>query len=146
MNYNNYDSSRACYRILDVNGFYGPDDHLYPMDSEIYYDGEPNEEMEPLTEPARLKLQIYLDKLDNLAREAALKTNKPFVARPRTLDGAVELATSFARNNVPIMGKKSDSRVIEAVEQGNVPEAGSSNPQKSRGRPVGSKNKPSLAA
>lgn len=129
------------YRILDVNGFFGPDDNLYAQDEVIYWEGEPNEEMEPLNELARGRLMAYLEKLDNLGRAAAEKAGKPFVARPRTLDGAIEIATSLARSDMPIMGAKKEDR-IERIEKDAIPETGSVNPHKrGRGRP-----KASLAA
>lgn len=144
-----YRTDLPCYRILDVNGFYGDDDHLYPMDSVIYFEGEPNEEMEPVNELARLKLVAYLDKLDARGHEVAEKLGKTFVARPRNLDGAIELATSIARQTMPIMGAKEKRSSIQSAEEPSIPETGSlsNSPEKrGRGRPAGSKNKPSMAA
>lgn len=133
-------NDRAAYRILDVNGFYGDDDNLYKQDEVIYWDGEPNEEMEPMNEMARVRLVAYLEKLDNLGRLAAEKAGKPFVSRPRTLDGAIEIATSLERSNMPVMGgRKDEARTIQRVDQDAVAETGSINPQKrGRGRPKGS--------
>lgn len=143
-----YRTDLPCYRILDVNGFYGDDDHLYPMDSVIYFEGMPNEEMEPMNELARLKMVNYMDELDRKGREAAEKLGKIFVARPRNLDGAIELATSLARSSTPIMGAKEKQSSIQRVEDYETPETGSINPhqgeKRGRGRPP--KNKPSLAA
>lgn len=137
------------FRILSMHGFFGPDDHLYNEGEEIYFDGEPNEEMEPLNELGRQKLTAYLEKLDTLAKEVATKTGRPFSGRPRNLEGAIQLATEVERSKVVVMGHLNKDRTtsdyIERVDGDNVPETGSINPKRGRGRPAGSKNKPSLA-
>lgn len=137
------DNTRPAYRILSPNGFFGPDDHLWAEGEKLYFDGEPNEEMEPLNELAHQKLTEALEKLDNLARDAATKLCRPFVGRPRSFDGALELATELARSNVAIMGAKRDVRPVERIDSDDVPETGSINPkQRGRGRP----RKDSIAA
>lgn len=133
------DPTRACYRVLAPNGFFGPDDTLYTVDvngdpAVIYYDGEPNEELEPLNELARERLTTFLEKLDVLARETATKLGKPFIARPRNLDGALTLATEVARSNMSIMGdRKKDTSSIERLDA-ETPETGGG--KRKRGRPV----------
>lgn len=133
------DNIRPAYRILDPNGFYGPNDTLFIEDengyAEIYFDGEPNDQMEPLNEPARQKMEIYLNKLDNLGREAAEKAGRAFAGRPRNLDGALELATAVARSAMPIMGARKEVDSVERIGDSSVPEVGSSNPKRGRGRP-----------
>jgi hypothetical protein len=130
-------NDRPAYRILSVYGFYGPDDNLYQEGEEIYYDGEPNEEMEALNDIARAKMTAYLEKLDSLARQAAEKTGRPFVGRPRTLDGAIALASQDERNRMEIMGTKRDPNIVDRVEAEAIPEVGST--KRGRGRPLGSK-------
>lgn len=125
------DVTRAAYRILAPNGFYGPDDHLWGEGETIYYDGEPNEEMEPLNQLAKERIVKYLEKLDKLAEEAAAKFNRPFSGRPRTLDGAIALATEVARNEMSIMGTRRDQ--LERVNPDQTPEVG--NVKRGRGRP-----------
>lgn len=131
-------NEKPAYRILAVHGFYGPDDHLHELDSKIYFDGEPNEEMEPLNESARVRLQTFLNKLDNLAREAAVKLGKAFIERPKTLDGALEMASSIQRDTMAIMGAKKDVVGIEKIDTlddvDNIPEVGNS-VRRGRGRP-----------
>ena len=134
-------NERAEYRVLDPAGFYGDDDHLWPEGAEIFFDGTPNEQMEPLNEVAHRRLTAYLSKLDDDAREQAQKAGKIFVGRPRTLDGAIALATQRAKEEMGIMGNKNKVVTTEAVERAPTPEMGSTEPKKSRGRPPGSKNR-----
>jgi len=130
------DNNRPAYRILAVEGFFGPDDHLYRAGECIYFDDEPNEEMEPLNGLAKEKLNGHLEKLDDLAREWAAKTNRPFVGRPRSFDGALELATQVQRDKMAIMTAPKEVKTIERVEEDPVPEVGTANPKRGRGRPA----------
>lgn len=133
------------YRILAVHGFFGPDDHLYDLDKEIWFEGTPNDEMEPLNEAARVRLSVELERLDRLARIAAEKLNRPFVERPRDLDGAIVLATALQRDNQHIMSVPKDVTTIGELDSQPVPETGGTQPKRGRGRPVGSgKGKPAL--
>lgn len=129
------DNTRPAYRILSPNGFYGPDDHLYVDGDEIYYDGEPNEEMEPLNDAANKRMASFIDKLDAAARDAAEKAGKAFVERPRNLDGGLALATAVARSDMSIMGVKKDANVVERVNPAQTEETGTANPKRGRGRP-----------
>lgn len=134
-------TERPAYRILATHGFFGPDDHLYQEGDEIYYDDTPNEEMEPLNEAARVKLEEYLTVLDDKAKEAAEKFGRPFIARPRTLDGAIAMVTEDMKRQMSIMGSRVEKTNIEKMDKGDVPETGSINPKKGKGRPKGSLNK-----
>lgn len=125
------------YRILAVHGFFGPDDHLYELDSEIWFEGEPNEEMEPLNEAARVRIHQFLEKLDAQAKVAAEKLNKPFIERPRNLDGALVLATAIERDRMAIMSAPKESNTVGSLETVSTPEVGGSQPKRGRGRPVG---------
>lgn len=132
------DINRPAYRILAQAGFYGPDDHLYTEGSEVYYDGEPNEEMEPLNEIARLNLIKHIEKLEKQARTIAEKLGRPFTGRPRNLDGGLTLATELQRAGVSIMGVRKEVDTIEKVTKEETPETGI---KRGRGRPVGAKTK-----
>lgn len=117
-------SDRPAWKVLAVAGFFGPDDTLYPEGSMLYYDGEPNEELEPLNDMAKERLLALLEKLDQYGREAAAKANRPFVGRPRTLDGAIQFATELQRNEMAVMtAKKVNVTSVEKIEQ-EVPETG----------------------
>lgn len=128
------DNTRAAYRVLDPAGFFSDNDSLYPEGEEIYFDGEPNEQLEPLNQVAKDRLIAYLNKLDTQAREAAAKLGRPYQGRPRTLDGALELATALQRNNVSIMGAKDKQASTEKIVK-EVDETGNINPKRGRGRP-----------
>lgn len=138
-------TERPAYRVLDPAGFYGDDDHLYPEGDEIYFDGEPNEMMEPLNASASEKLLRYLTTLDDLAKAKAEKLGQPFVGRPRTLDGAIMVATKEMRDQVSIMGAKGRETQVERFTSEGVPETGreaqAAIGKRGRGRPAGSKNK-----
>lgn len=141
---------RPEYRILAVNGFFGPDSHLYREGEEIYFEGEPNEDMEPLNEPARAAMEKFFNKLEQAAKELAKKAGVPYTGRPRTLEAAVELSTLAARRTstvngdggISLMGDKTDrSDVIGHKQVSETPETGSRQPKKAGGGTL-SLNKP----
>lgn len=133
-------TDRPAYRILATAGFFGPDDTLYEEGTEIFFDGEPNEEMEPLNESARVKLKALLEKLDNLGRAAAEKAGRPFVSRPRGLDGQLALASAVQRAEMSVMGKKGtqDNETIEKIDMSDLPDTSLGMQKRGRGRPKGS--------
>lgn len=125
-------TERAKWKVLATAGFFGSDDHLYPEDKEIFYDGPPNMELEPLNETARTKMVAYLENLDKLGKEAAEKAGRPFVGLPRTLDGGLAIATAVQKADMAWMGAKKEVTNIEAVDEETVPSTGG---VKKRGRP-----------
>lgn len=129
------DNDRPAYRVLAIHGFFGPDDNLYNEGDEIYFDGVPNDELEPLNSPARTKLAEHLEFLDALGREAALKAGKAYAGRPRTLDGGLMLATAVMKADMGLMGAKKDTPEITRLDSNsseNTPETGN---RGKRGRP-----------
>lgn len=124
------DENRCAYRVLAMHGFFGPDDTLHPEGSVVYFDGEPNEELEALTPPAYSKLIAHLELLDAKGREVSSKLGRAYVGRPRSLDGALQLATAVQRSEMPIMSARKDTSAIEAVDM-NTPDTG----KRGRGRP-----------
>ena len=133
-------TDRPAYRILATAGFFGPDDTLYEEGQEIFFDGQPNEEMEPLNEAARVKLKAYLEMLDNLGRLAAEKAGRPFISRPRGLDGQLALATAVQRAEMSVMGKKGteDNESIQKIDANERPDTSLGTQKRGRGRPKGS--------
>jgi len=125
---------RPAYRVLDVAGFYGDDDTLHVENSEIYFDGDPCIEMEPLNESARVKMSELLEKLDNEGRKAAEKAGRPYVGRPRTLDGALELASAIQRQEMAVMGAEKHKESISPVLRDDIPLLGQAE-KRGRGRP-----------
>lgn len=117
-------TDRPAYRILAIAGFFGPDDHLYGEGECIVYDGEPNEEMEPLNILAEQKMIALKEKLDEFARKAAEKAGRPFVGRPRDLDGALILARKDELDRVVVMSAKKDVTSVERIEDSSTPETG----------------------
>lgn len=143
---------RPMYRVLATAGFFGPDHTLYDEGQEVYFDGEPNEELEPLNQAAHDKVVVYLEKLDTLGREAAAKANRPWAGRPRTLDGALTIASAIQKAEMGILGSKItptaetiakiEREAPEKAAQDTRPDTGLTEVKRGRGRPAGATNKP----
>lgn len=125
-------NERAAYRILDPNGFFSDDDTLYKEGSEIYFDGIPNEQMEPLNQVARDRLVAHLEELDRLGREAAAKAGRAYAGRPRSLDGGLALASAIQKAEMGVMGAKAKQASTQTLDS---PEATAIPPKRGRGRP-----------
>lgn len=85
------------YRQLNPRGFFCEGDFLIEEGAAFEFDGEPNEHMEPLNEPARQRLVSYLKRLDAGAREVAEKNNRAYVGRSSDLADKIAEATADAR-------------------------------------------------
>lgn len=107
------------YRQLNEKGFFCPEGYLIEVGEAFEFDGEPNDQMEPLNEPARKKLMSYFKKLDEEGRKYAEKHGRQYLGRAKTLDELVFEATADARRmelrkgdgGVPLMGGKGDGVV-----------------------------------
>jgi hypothetical protein len=109
-------NDRPAYEILSTSGFHGPDQHLYQEGDYIVFDGIPNEEMRPLNELARKKLEEYSAYLDAHAKKAAEKLGKEFTGRSRSFDANIAQAREAEQARqiqlikggpgVPLMGGK----------------------------------------
>lgn len=128
-------NERPKYRILDVAGFFSDNDTLYEYLDEIYFDGEPAIEMEPLNEAAKEKYVSLLESLDEEARKTAEKLGRPFSGRPRTIDGALAIATAVQRLEMPAMGAKDKETTTESAGKFDELAQGSPNVKRGRGRP-----------
>lgn len=117
------------YRILNYPGFFGPDDTLYPPDTEILFDGVPNEEMLPLNDAAKQRMIAYVKGLNDAHRSNMTERGlSPDIKRPTGLGEAIDVEAQVTKKiqianasagAVPQMGnlnknKKTDA-VIEAV-------------------------------
>lgn len=83
------------YRLLKA--CYMEDDTLHAEDEVIAFTGIPNEFMEPLNEPARVNMGVYLDYLDKCGREAAEKAGRVYTGRITELSDQIEIAMQDAR-------------------------------------------------
>lgn len=124
---------RPAYRILDVAGFFGPDDTLYEYLSEIEYDGVPALEMEPLNESARIRYIELLERQDTEARKVAEKLGRPFIGRPRSSDGGYEIATAIQKMDMNLMGNQNKN--VDTIAPLNRDEAPTMGVKKKGGRP-----------
>lgn len=135
----NFREDRPAYRVNSDRGFYA-DDHLF-IETEgsgpiyVYWDEEPNEDLEPMNKIAQDKMNTFLEKLDQKGREVAEKLGKAFAGRPRSLDGALEVATAVQRENMSVMGSKTLPARAERIEDDAVvPQTGITH-GKPRGKP-----------
>lgn len=124
---------RPAYRVLDPAGFFGDNDTLYAEGEEIYYDGEPALEMEPLNEAAKVRYLTLLETLDNEGRKVAEKLGRPYVGMPRNLEGALQIATAVQRHDMSLMGNQDKETTIAPVKVSEANNFGVS--KKGRGRP-----------
>lgn len=114
-------NDRPVYRIL--GNFFGPDCHLYGEGEIIAFEGEPNEDMEPLNEMAKTRMKAFFDKLDKEARKVAEKAGREYAGRPRSLEDAIALSRADAREmqtvrngpGLPVMGATPDTKSIERI-------------------------------
>ena len=120
-------NDRPAYRVLNPAGFYA-DDYLWKENEELYFDGIPNEELEPLNDKAKEKLTIYLEHLDDLARKTAEKLGRPYLGRPRDPDGALALARADELKRISLMGNQNQEKTTERI----IPDAAPETTQKGR--------------
>ena len=122
---------RAAYRIL--TNFYGPNDHMYQEGDIVLFDGEPNDDMEPMNSAAKKVMDAFFKKQEDCARKMAEKAGREYTGRPRSLDEAVTLASMDARRvqlvqgdgGVPLMGgKKKSAETVERIDITEVPQTG----------------------
>ncbi len=83
------------YELL--KDWYAEDDTLHPEGEHVAYTGTPNEFMEPLNEPARLKMREYIDFLDECGRKAAEKFGRQYNGRITDLGDQIATAMGDAR-------------------------------------------------
>lgn len=84
------------YRLLEA--FYAENDSLYEAGTEIRYEGVPNEYMQPLNEPARLRLADYLPTIDRRPRDEQIadarerERTRPISVIPQPTRGGHDLS------------------------------------------------------
>lgn len=113
----------AVYRILKACYL----DDCYCVQGDIVsWDREPNKEMEPLNDMAKVMTSEFFDKLDSLGKEASAKNGMKYVPLRRPVEEDKAMNTSASRRveiikgdgGVPIMGAKKRGR--PAVQKLNV--------------------------
>lgn len=124
---------RAAYRILDVAGAFLDDDTLHPEGAEIYWDGEPALEMEPLNETARIRYVAMIEKLDTEGRKVAEKLGRPYTGMTRNLEGALQIATAIQRQDMSLMGNTNKHANVESMHPSETQTFGGA--KRGRGRP-----------
>lgn len=91
------------YRLL--KDCFMEDDTLHPEDEIVAFTGIPNEYMEPLNEPARRNMGVFLAHLDKCGREAAERAGRPYTGRITDLGDQIEQAMKDAKSGVADPGK-----------------------------------------
>jgi hypothetical protein len=75
------------------------DDDTYHVEGEtIAYEGEPNEHMAPLNEPARIRMRTMLDHLEQCAREKAEFVGRKYTGRLTDLGDLIAEASRDAKS------------------------------------------------
>lgn len=127
--------NKPVFRVLNEKGFFGPDDTLHPMGSLIVLYDFPNEDMEPMNDLAREKMEDYLDSLEESARKVAEINGRFFSGRPRNKEDMLANASEDARRDTVIMGAKMDtSKRIEGIGPQEVPDVMADNTQRKRAK------------
>lgn len=116
-------AERPAYRILSTAGFFSDNDTLYEEGAEIYFDGEPSVEMEPMNEAARKRYTEMLERLDDLGRKTAEKLGRPWTGYRRDLSGALEIATAVQKQEMAVMNAKKEA-TTEKIEHDETPMLG----------------------
>jgi hypothetical protein len=97
------------YRLIQQ--FFGPDHALYEEGMEIFFDGVPNEGMEPLNELATAKMKAYIEGLEEGMRQSGRISRKledivmqEIANRPREPLAAGPVILPTYTPDKPIMG------------------------------------------
>lgn len=118
------------YRITDEHGFFA-DATLFPQDTVLIWEEEPNPNMEPLNEKAGVIMKEYLEKLDVFGRIAAEKAGKAYKnladAYQSTLQESVQDGKRSrvigAKTEIPLLsGAKAGKAKVSTVEIEQTPE------------------------
>lgn len=124
-------NDRPAYMITDEKGFYGPDDRLYNPGELIYWDEEPNQNMNPLNDKAREAMKKYLAKLDGYGRKMAEKNGRMYTGLEDAFQQALDSAQQDAKRVqvitelpvTPLMGAKKDGHKKVSLIDNDIAEA-----------------------
>ena len=117
------------YRQLNPGGFFCEADFMIMEGEAFEYEGQPNEFMEALNEPAREKLVEFYKKIDEGARAVAEKNGRMYSPHTMGLDVLVAQATADARRvelrpgdgGIPLMGAKKDIKIKKVSLENSTP-------------------------
>ena len=109
------------YRLLEQ--FYAPNDTMYDPGEIIEYTEEPNTDMEPLNEPARVAMRSLYERLETEAKELARLAGKPYRGLPKNFDDTMDFARASARKvevvhgdgGPPVMGARKDVTSVRSL-------------------------------
>lgn len=117
-------SETPYYEVLSERGFWGEDETLHPAGTILGYTGTPNEQFAPLNAAARLRMDAFLDYLDQCHREKLRSLGRPESARPR------DFADQVQQDNILVKERVYPQRAE------NVPLLTNQDKRKKRGRPA----------
>lgn len=106
---------RPAYRILKPCFL---DDNMFFEGQMVYWDEEPNKEMEPLNDLAKEAINAFFDNREELAKAASLAKGMKYIALRRPIEEERELNTADARRveiikgdgGIPVMGARKRGR------------------------------------
>ncbi len=107
----------AVYRILDEKGFYA-DDTLFPLDTLIAWERDPNPLMEPMNDLAHEAMKKYLAKLDVFGKEKAKDDKKAFVSQLAAYVAKTEGEDALDGRKVKVIGEKPQVPLMGAKQRG----------------------------
>lgn len=119
---------RPAYRILKECFL---DDVMFFPDQLVYWDEEPNKEMEPLNDLAKDAINAFFDDREKLAREASTKKGVRYIPMRRPIEEERALNTSESRRveiikgdgGVPVMGARRRGRPkVERIDNSGTEE------------------------
>lgn len=117
------DQSIPAYRILEKQGFHDGV-QLWQQGAAVYWEGVPNDKMEPLNEMASLKLGAYLDEMDKYDEAVAKAKGARWVPKARPQLGAfAQMRPEIVHGDggIPIMGKRTAKGARPVVENVEAP-------------------------
>ncbi len=117
------------YRVL-AGKFFGPDDSLYDEGTApLYYDGEPNLNLEPINKLAREEYKKFIDRLNAQGQEAkALNPNAMYTAYPNPYEETVsngkgrKVQVGDSSRNAPVFPSGKKATKVKVFNDINAPE------------------------
>jgi hypothetical protein len=121
-------NERPAYRILKECFL---DDVMFFPDQLVYWDEEPNKEMEPLNDLAKAATKAFFDSREELAKQASAVKGTRYIPLRRPVEEERELNTAESRRveiikgdgGVPVMGARKRGRPkVERIDNSGIEE------------------------